>query len=70
MKKTKTFFETAEMDVLSSIVADCTKMIDERGVEVDDAKHREILQRVIEIASQGLSDPEEIRELVLARILK
>jgi hypothetical protein len=68
MKKTKPYFETPEMEKLSGIIVDCVRALGANGIEIDDAKHDEITRHVIEIASKGISDPEEIRELVLANM--
>jgi hypothetical protein len=68
MKKTKMYFETPEMETLSGIIADCARALEADGIAVDAAKQDELTRRVIEIASKGISDPDEIRELVLANI--
>jgi hypothetical protein len=68
MKKTKTFFETADMNKLAGIVADCAKAIEERGIRVDEAKREEITKSVLQIASRGITDPDEIRELMVGRL--
>jgi hypothetical protein len=68
MKKTKTYFETPEMEKLSGIIVDCVRTLEADGVTIDAAKQDDLTRRVIEIASKGISDPDEIRELVLANM--
>ena len=66
MKKTKTFFESGEMSALAAIVADCAKALEAGGAAVDDAKREDITLYVLKIASRGITDPNEMRELVIA----
>jgi hypothetical protein len=68
MKKTKSFFETGEMNRLAAVVADCAKAFEERGLAVDDARREEITKSVLQIASRGIIDPDEIRELMVDRL--
>jgi hypothetical protein len=54
------------MNALVAVATDCVAILEARGVSVDDAKREEITWRVLTIASRGIADPAEIRELVVA----
>ena len=66
MKKTKLYFDSLEVTALREIVAACVEDLEKRSVTVDAKKHAAITQRVVKIASRGISDPDEMRELVVS----
>jgi hypothetical protein len=64
MTKISKSFETTDVSRLSSIVTDCAKACEARGISVDDAMKEEITKFVLQVAARGIRDPSEICELV------
>jgi hypothetical protein len=67
MKTTKLFFDSPEMAVLATVIADLVKDLASRGTLIEEERRPEITQLVLKIASRGITDPDEIRLLVLDR---
>lgn len=69
MKTTKLFFNSAEISVLAALTAELAMDLLRRGVGLDERKRRDLTRRVLDVAASGISDPHEIRTLVLERYM-
>jgi hypothetical protein len=67
MKMTKLVFDSKEMARMAALIEEIASDLRRRSVDFDDAKREALVKHVLEVASIGISDPNEIRALVLER---
>jgi hypothetical protein len=67
MKVTKLVFDSKEMARMAALIEEIASELRDRPGGLDDANREALIKHVLDVASKGISDPDEIRALVLER---